>query len=110
MFEKFRQAFWKALTPDLVPEQAVAQPHDGSIPVQTAASLLAEPVLAALGGEANLKSRQSVALTRLRVELHDASRLDQAALRKAGVPGVMALRGGVVHLLMGLDSRRVDKA
>ncbi|QXI27558.1 PTS transporter subunit EIIB [Pseudomonas vanderleydeniana] len=108
MFETFRQAFWKALTPDLVPEQAVAQARDDSVPVE--AMVLAEPVLAALGGEANLKSRQRVALTRLRVELHDASRLDQAALRKAGVPGVMALRDGVVHLLMGLDSRHAEKA
>ncbi|NWA07990.1 PTS transporter subunit EIIB [Pseudomonas gingeri] len=97
MFDTLKRAFWKALTPDLV--------EDRSTLASAAAPLeeLAAPILAALGGEANLKSRQRVALTRLRVELQDATRLDQQALRAAGVPGVMTLPGGVVHLLVGLD-------
>jgi len=99
MFETFTRAFWKVLTPDLVAEQPVAVTRaDAAAP--TAA--LAEPVLAALGGQNNLKTLQRVALTRWRIELHDARQVDQAALRSAGVPGVMALSGGVVHLLVGL--------
>jgi len=43
-----------------------------------------------------------VALTRVRVELRDVGRMDRQALNVAGVPGVMMLGEGVVHLLMGL--------
>ncbi|WP_348750703.1 PTS glucose transporter subunit IIB [Pseudomonas rhodesiae] len=92
MFEKLQRAFWKALTPDLVAETV-------AIPTQ---SVLSAEVLSALGGADNLKSQQRVALTRVRVQLQDAGRLDEAALRASGVAGVMVLSGGVVHLLTGL--------
>lgn len=91
MFEKLQQAFWKALTPDLIKEEAVAAP-----------GLLSADVLNALGGADNLTSQQRVALTRFRVQLRDVGRLDEVALKAAGVPGVMVLAGGVVHLLTGL--------
>ena len=92
MFEKLQQAFWKALTPDLIAETVAA-------PVQNE---LSADVLSALGGEGNIKSQQRVALTRVRVQLQDAAKLDAAALKAAGVPGVMVLTGGIVHLLTGL--------
>lgn len=92
MFEKLQRVFWKALTPDLIAENVVA-------PVQ---GLLSAEVLSALGGADNLKSQQRVALTRVRVQLQDAGRVDERALKAAGVPGVMVLAGGVVHLLSGL--------
>ena len=93
MFEKMQRAFWKALTPDLVVDEpkVVAQPVSG----------LAPDIVAALGGVDNLKSQQPVALTRVRVELRDVGRMDRQALNMAGVPGVMMLDDGVVHLLMG---------
>jgi phosphotransferase system IIB component len=94
MFEKFQRAFWKALTPDLILETPQAAP--------VSESLLAPAVLDALGGAQNLKSQQRVALTRVRVQLKEAGRLDEKALKAAGVPGVMALAGGVVHLITGL--------
>ena len=92
MFEKLQRAFWKALTPDLIAETVAA-------PAQ---SLLSTEVLNALGGVDNLTSQQRVALTRVRVQLQDAGRLDAQALKAAGVAGVMVLGGGVVHLLTGL--------
>ena len=93
MFEKMQRAFWKALTPDLIVDEpkVVAQPVSG----------LAPEIVAALGGVDNLKSQQPVALTRVRVELRDVGRMDRQALNVAGVPGVMMLDEGVVHLLMG---------
>ncbi|KJZ64755.1 PTS transporter subunit EIIB [Pseudomonas fluorescens] len=93
MFEKMQRAFWKALTPDLVVDEpkVVAQPVSG----------LAPDIVAALGGVDNLKSQQPVALTRVRVELRDVARMDRQALNRAGLPGVMTLDEGVVHLLMG---------
>ncbi|MFJ9991315.1 PTS glucose transporter subunit IIB [Pseudomonas putida] len=92
MFEKLQRAFWKALTPDLIAEE----------PAPAAVGELAPEVLAALGGAGNLQSQQRVALTRVRVQLRDPARLDQGALKAAGVPGVMVLAGGVVHLLVGV--------
>ncbi|MBJ2247577.1 PTS transporter subunit EIIB [Pseudomonas haemolytica] len=92
MLEKLQRAFWKALTPDLIAE-TVAPSTPG---------LLSADVLSALGGAENLKSQQRVALTRVRVQLQDIGRLDEAALKAAGVAGVMVLSGGVVHLLTGL--------
>jgi len=94
MFEKFQRAFWKALTPDLVLETPQAAP--------VSETLLAPAVLNALGGAENLKSQQRVALTRVRVQLQDVAKMDAGALKMAGVPAVMVLAGGIVHLLTGL--------
>ena len=92
MFEKLQRAFWKALTPDLVAE-TVTTPTP---------SLLSAEVLSALGGEGNVTSQQRVALTRVRVQLKEGDRLDESALKAAGIPAVMVLPGGVLHLLTGL--------
>ncbi|EJM57407.1 PTS transporter subunit EIIB [Pseudomonas sp. GM48] len=92
MFEKMQRAFWKALTPDLLVDE----------PKVTAllSTDLPSSVIAALGGLDNLASQQHIAITRVRVQLHDVTRLDEQALRAAGVPGVMVLADGVVHVLM----------
>ena len=94
MFDKLQQAFWKALTPDLVPDEP-------TIPTEPAEGLSAD-IVAALGGGDNLKAQQPVALTRVRVVLRDGSRMDRQALSEAGVAGVMPLEDGVVHLITGL--------
>ncbi len=94
MFEKLQQAFWKALTPDLVAETEIAEP--------AADAMLAPAVLSALGGASNLKAQQRVALTRIRVQLQDPTRVDEGALNAAGIAAVMVLAGGVVHLITGL--------
>ena len=91
MFDKALKAFWKALTPDLVADEPGKQ-----------ASTLGTAVLAALGGVGNVKTEQRVALTRIRVELADITRLDPQALRVAGVPGILSLPDGVVHLVVGV--------
>ena len=95
MLDKLKQAFWKALTPDLIAETVEA-------PTQ---NLLSPEVLSALGGADNLKSQQRVALTRVRVQLKEGGRLNESALKAAGVPAVMVLPGGVAHLLTGLDAK-----
>ncbi|SDB48576.1 Phosphotransferase system IIB components [Pseudomonas sp. NFACC23-1] len=95
MFDKLQQAFWKALTPDLVPEE----PRPA-----TALDELSPAIVVALGGADNLKHHQPVALTRLRVELQDVARIDRPALSAAGVTGVMTLDNGVVHLITGLPT------
>ena len=91
MFEKMQRAFWRALTPDLlVDEPKVAAQLSTDLPSN---------VVCALGGLENLASQQRIAITRVRVQLRDVSRLDEQALSAAGVPGVMVLADGVVHVL-----------
>ncbi|MGL4604672.1 MAG: PTS transporter subunit EIIB [Iodobacter sp.] len=63
-------------------------------------------LVAALGGWSNIRSLEVVALTRLRVELTDASRLDLERLEQAGVLAVMPLANHVCHLLIGPDAPR----
>ncbi|MBS2022319.1 MAG: PTS transporter subunit EIIB, partial [Deltaproteobacteria bacterium] len=61
----------------------------------------AGPLSRALGGRANLKSLDAVALTRLRVEFADQTKFDEGAARQAGVLGVMQAAPGVLHLIVG---------
>ena len=96
MFEQLQKAFWKALTPDLVPDAPSAQ--------ATADDGLSAAIVAALGGVDNLQSQLPLALTRVRVTLRDVSRLNEKALSDAGVADVMPLENGVVHLITGLRS------
>ena len=58
-------------------------------------------LLDALGGRANLRRLDAVALTRLRIELADDRKFDEAAARSAGVAGVMRIAPRVVHLIVG---------
>lgn len=54
--------------------------------------------LAALGGEQNLRKAEVVAGTRLRLQLADASRIDEAALQALGAIGIMRVSSELVHL------------
>jgi PTS system glucose-specific IIC component len=69
--------------------------------VDTWVAEAAAPLLAALGGRSNLRHVEAVALTRLRVELADGRKFDEAAARIAGVVGVMAVAPGTLHLIVG---------
>jgi PTS system glucose-specific IIC component len=62
---------------------------------------VAAPLLASLGGRANVRRLEAVAFTRLRVELVDASKLDEPEAQQAGVVAVMTAAPGVVHLIVG---------
>ncbi len=66
----------------------------------------AEQVLAGLGGAENIKSMEPC-ITRLRVELHDGSKLNEAALKKAGAHGVMKM-GRAVQVVMGTQSDNIE--
>jgi PTS system glucose-specific IIC component len=54
-----------------------------------------------LGGVKNVRSLELLALTRVRLELVDEGKLDEAAAKKAGVRGVMHVSKNVVHLIFG---------
>jgi phosphotransferase system IIB component len=40
-------------------------------------------------------------MTRLRVKVRDAGRVNEAALRAAGAHAIMRLDGGVLHIIIG---------
>jgi PTS system glucose-specific IIC component len=65
----------------------------------------APALLAALGGRANVRSLDAVALTRLRVELADGARFDVVAARLAGVVGILDVGPTVKHLIVGDRAR-----
>jgi PTS system glucose-specific IIC component len=70
----------------------------------------AEKIRAALGGAANILKLEPLAATRLRVALGDASRLDGAALKAAGVPATQPLANGEVDLIVGLEAENLAGA
>ncbi|SEM79085.1 PTS system N-acetylglucosamine-specific IIB component, Glc family (TC 4.A.1.1.5) [Nonomuraea pusilla] len=59
-------------------------------------------LIAALGGPCNIIEIEPC-ITRLRTEVRDASKVDQAALRAAGAHGVMAA-GNVVQVVVGPEA------
>ena len=60
--------------------------------------------IAALGGAGNIERVDACAETRLRVVLRDDTRVDEAALRAAGIEAVIKLPGRTLHLLAGLNA------
>ncbi|MDR5796085.1 PTS glucose transporter subunit IIBC [Caballeronia sp. LZ008] len=84
----------------------------GAAPAQDAAQqkARAEKIRAALGGAANILKLEPLAATRLRVALGDASRLDGAALKAAGVPATQPLANGEVDLIVGLEAENLAGA
>ncbi|MER6943256.1 PTS glucose/sucrose transporter subunit IIB [Nonomuraea sp. NPDC000554] len=62
----------------------------------------ANAIIAGLGGADNIIEIEPC-ITRLRTEVHDASKVDQAALRAAGAHGVMAA-GNVVQVVVGPEA------
>ena len=70
----------------------------------------AEKIRAALGGAANIVKFEALAATRLRVALSDASLLDTAALKAAGVPATQSLTNGEFDLIVGLGAENLAGA
>lgn len=62
----------------------------------------AEQILAGLGGADNVVEIEPC-ITRLRTEVEDGSKVDEAALRAAGAHGVMA-SGNVVQVVVGPEA------
>lgn len=79
-------------------------PDPVAIPSDPQAAQKAEAMVAALGGANNIRTVDSVALTRLRVEVTDPAAIDEAALQVAGVQGMMRLQNDVLHLVTGLNA------
>jgi len=72
-----------------------------------AAAKKAGQLVEALGGAKNLKGVEACAVTRLRVVLEAVGTIDEPALRRAGVQGIMHLSDRVLHLLIGDSADQV---
>ena len=88
-------------------EVAVAVPAS---PDTTQQKARAEKIRAALGGDSNIRKLEALAATRLRIVLTDASGLDTAALKAAGVPATQVLANGEVDLIVGMDAEKLAGA
>jgi PTS system N-acetylglucosamine-specific IIB component len=65
-------------------------------------STKAEQILAGLGGSDNIVEMEAC-ITRLRTEVNDGSKVDQAALKAAGAHGVM-VAGNAVQVIVGPEA------
>jgi glucose PTS system EIICB or EIICBA component len=69
-----------------------------------------QAIIAAIGGHSNIRQVKAVALTRLRIEVADSAAVDEAALKKTRVEGMLRLPGGKLHLLVGLNAEQYATA
>ncbi|MFD8396756.1 glucose PTS transporter subunit EIIB [Streptomyces sp. NPDC059680] len=67
----------------------------------------AEKIVAALGGIANIDEIERC-ITRLRVEVHNASQIDESALKTAGAHGVVKF-GVCVQVIIGTEAEPIAK-
>lgn len=65
----------------------------------------AEAILTALGGDANIVDLEAC-ITRIRVEVQDASKVDEAGLRAAGAFGVVQ-QGSAVQVVVGPEADNI---
>jgi PTS system N-acetylglucosamine-specific IIC component len=70
----------------------------------------AQQWMAALGGRGNIKAVEGFESGRVRVELADEGKLDEAKLLAAQVQAVMRLPNNVVHLIVGADATQAAAA
>jgi PTS system N-acetylglucosamine-specific IIB component len=62
----------------------------------------AEDIVAGLGGAGNIVEVEGC-ITRLRTEVEDASKVDEAALKRAGAHGVV-VAGSVIQVVVGPEA------
>jgi PTS system glucose-specific IIC component len=106
MEEYMRSRGAAAVPPSPAPTGGAAEPAVVTPNQRT----LADGLLAALGGPANIARVEPCALTRLRVELRDARALDETALAAAGASGVLRISDSVLHVVVGESARAAAAA
>jgi phosphotransferase system IIB component len=81
------------------PTASIAAPKAEAKP-----NLLKEAWITALGGASNIRAAQVVAATRVRVELQDGAKLNEPALKQAGVQAIAVINQQVFHLIVGVPA------
>ena len=91
---------WNLKTPGRDDEPAVQQAPVAPAPDVT--NSRGQQYLNALGGKENIKTLGACA-TRLRLEVHDAQKVDEATLKSLGARGVVKTQSGQVQVVIGPD-------
>lgn len=96
---------WDLKTPGREDEPAVPTSEESAqasepAPVPAATSARGSAYVQALGGKENIKTLGACA-TRLRLEVNDASKVDEAALKQIGARGVIKMQSGMVQVVIG---------
>jgi len=91
---------------EAAPPVNAPQPAGRNVPQRDPdAARKAQAYIAALGGKANIIQVDACAATRLRLVVRDQAQIQEAALKSAGIAGLVKLKGGkTVHLLAGLNA------
>ncbi|MCX7884309.1 MAG: PTS transporter subunit EIIC [Caloramator sp.] len=74
-----------------------------SIDASSLSGSKAERILVALGGKENIDTIDAC-ITRLRLTVHDISKVNKAELKKIGAAGIMDLGGGNLQVVYGTES------
>ncbi|WP_221584334.1 N-acetylglucosamine-specific PTS transporter subunit IIBC [Microbacterium sp. G2-8] len=98
---------WQLKTIGREDEDEIAAEHVGETDAKFVTT--ADRFLTALGGEGNITSLDNCA-TRLRLEVGDVSKVDEAALKRAGAVGTMKPGGNAVQVVYGLNVQFVKDA
>lgn len=90
---------------EVAAEIAAVSPNGAAMPDRDPeAPEKVKAMIYALGGIGNIRQVESVALTRLRIEVAESERVDDEALHNAGAEGILRLPGGKMHLILGLGA------
>ncbi|WP_241499238.1 N-acetylglucosamine-specific PTS transporter subunit IIBC [Chromobacterium sphagni] len=96
--DEIRNALGSAAAPQAAAETLV------SAAAASGASIDKGRWVAALGGADNVRKVEAVAGSRLRVEVADSARVDQAALQQLGASGVTAVSATLLHIVLQGDA------
>ena len=80
------------------PQQVAIRLRDPEGPQKAAA------FIQGLGGPGNIVKVEAAAETRLRVVVKDPGRIDESALKKDGIAGLVTVGPDTVHLIAGLNA------
>jgi phosphotransferase system HPr (HPr) family protein len=73
-------------------------------------SLLAQRLVAAVGGRENIARAETIAITRVRLELRDPSKAEENGVRVAGTAGVAKISDRVWHIIAGESATELAAA
>jgi len=93
---------WVAVTSSFGTHGAIAREVGPTVHEETEMASKAEKIVAGLGGIDNIEEVEGC-ITRLRTEVVDAAKVDEAALKAAGAHGVVKM-GTAIQVVIGTDA------
>ena len=110
MEEYMRSSGAAVSAPTAAPIPAAAATSASDVRVTPELRARASAIVKGVGGAENIVHAELCALTRLRFELRDSERVNEAELTSAGALGVWRLPLNVVHVIVGEDAAALATA